>query len=200
MTEIFIYALAIMYSPGPVNFLGLHSGLSGLFKHSFGYFFGVGSAMLLLFLCFGYLGEEYVQPSFLPYFAALGCSYILYIAYKVGCSTVEIGNKSQLSKLTYWDGLGLQLLNPKGVVATLPISTVQFPSANIDGWNILFWSVVLALLATGAPTSYAALGSILGRKLQSSSILTTFNKLMALLLVYVAFSIGYEHIYLPINN
>ena len=44
----------------------------------------------------------------------------------------------------YRDGLILQLLNPKGIVATLPVATLQFPAAGIQGPGLVVWSMGLA--------------------------------------------------------
>jgi hypothetical protein len=44
--EIFFYTLSVMYSPGPVNFMGLNAGLTGQFKKTIYFFIGVGCAML----------------------------------------------------------------------------------------------------------------------------------------------------------
>ena len=60
MIEIFAYAIGVMYTPGPVNLLSLNTGLNGHAKASTGYYFGVGSAMLLLFLSFGWLGSALI--------------------------------------------------------------------------------------------------------------------------------------------
>lgn len=97
-------------------------------------------------------------------------------------------------------GLILQLLNPKGVVATLPIATIQFPGAGIHGTGILVWSVVLAVLAIGAPGSYALVGHLLGRRIENPRFFRWFNRVMAALLFYVAASIGYEFVYLPLSG
>lgn len=56
MLEIVAYALGVMYTPGPVNLLGLNAGLNGQARTSLGFFVGVGAAMLTLFLIFGWVG------------------------------------------------------------------------------------------------------------------------------------------------
>ena len=38
--DIFLYAFSVMYSPGPVNFMGLNAGLTGQFRRSTGFFIG----------------------------------------------------------------------------------------------------------------------------------------------------------------
>ena len=93
----------------------------------------------------------------------------------------------------------MQLLNPKALMATLPITTLQFPAAGIHGLSLVVWAFGLALLAAGAPGSYIAIGSAVGSRVKSPTIVKGFNWLMAGLLVAVAISIGIEHVWLPLT-
>ncbi|NRA78979.1 MAG: LysE family transporter [Pseudoalteromonas sp.] len=198
MADIFAYAIGIMYTPGPINLLGLSSGLNKQTRSHLGFFIGVGSAMFILFVLLGYLGLQVINPQFLPYVSLIGCGYILYIAWKVAKAKVQVDDASADASLSFFDGLFMQLLNPKALVATLPIATIQFPSADITGAAIVFWSIILAILAFGAPTSYSLAGLMLGRQVSRPGVFNVFNKLMAILLVYVALMIAYEHVLTPL--
>ncbi|MEG3345293.1 LysE family transporter [Pseudoalteromonas sp. B5MOD-1] len=198
MADIFAYAIGIMYTPGPINLLGLSSGLNKQTRSHLGFFIGVGSAMFILFVLLGYLGLQVFNPQFLPYVSLIGCGYILYIAWKVAKAKVQVSDTSADASLSFFDGLFMQLLNPKALVATLPIATIQFPSADITGAAIVFWSLILAILAFGAPTSYSLAGLMLGKQVSRPGVFNMFNKLMAILLVYVALMIAYEHVLTPL--
>ncbi|KTG21421.1 transporter [Pseudoalteromonas sp. XI10] len=198
MADIFAYAIGIMYTPGPINLLGLSSGLNKQTRSHLGFFIGVGSAMFILFVLLGYLGLQVINPQFLPYVSLIGCGYILYIAWKVAKAKVQVNDASADASLSFFDGLFMQLLNPKALVATLPIATIQFPSVNITGAAIVFWSLILAILAFGAPTSYSFAGLMLGKQVSRPGVFNVFNKLMAILLVYVALMIAYEHVLTPL--
>ncbi|WP_428616170.1 LysE family translocator [Pseudoalteromonas sp.] len=198
MADIFAYAIGIMYTPGPINLLGLSSGLNKQTRSHLGFFIGVGSAMFILFVLLGYLGLQVINPQFLPYVSLIGCGYILYIAWKVAKAKVQVNDTSADASLSFFDGLFMQLLNPKALVATLPIATIQFPSADITGAAIVFWSLILAILAFGAPTSYSLAGLMLGKQVSRPGVFNVFNKLMAVLLVYVALMIAYEHVLTPL--
>jgi threonine/homoserine/homoserine lactone efflux protein len=187
-----------MYTPGPINLLGLSSGLNKQTRSHLGFFIGVGSAMFILFVLLGYLGLQVINPQFLPYVSLIGCGYILYIAWKVAKAKVQVSDTSADASLSFFDGLFMQLLNPKALVATLPIATIQFPSADITGAAIVFWSLILAILAFGAPTSYSLAGLMLGKQVSRPGVFNVFNKLMAVLLVYVALMIAYEHVLTPL--
>lgn len=199
MLAIIAYALGVMYSPGPVNFLGLNAGMNGQTKTSLGYCMGVGTAMLLLFLLFGWAGAAWINGQLLIAVSVIGCAYIIYLAIHIAKARVDLDSITRPPlKLRYRDGLVLQLLNPKGIVATLPIATLQFPAAGIQGASLVFWSLGLALLAAGAPGSYIWVGSLVGGRIRNPAFFRRFNQLMALLLAGVALSIGYEHVWVPL--
>ncbi|MCS2608787.1 LysE family translocator [Halomonas dongshanensis] len=199
MLGIILYALGIMYTPGPVNLLGLNIGISGNAKRSIGFCLGVGSAMLLYLLVLGFAGAAWIDGQTRIALSALGCSYILYLAIKIARASAELeinGAPSEL--LSFRDGLVMQLLNPKSMVAVLPITTLQFPAQSIEGINLAIWATALALLAAGAPGSYVVLGSLLGQRIKHPGLVKGFNLIMAALLAAVALSIGWEHVLKPL--
>ncbi|WCP69428.1 LysE family transporter [Vibrio tubiashii] len=199
MSEIFAYAIGVMYTPGPVNLLGLHSGLNRNTRSHLGFFIGVGMAMFILFVMLGFIGLKVINPQVLPFISLAGCLYILHIAWKVAGANVELSQDTcDSNSLSFRDGLFMQLLNPKALVATLPVSTIQFPSVGITGSAIVLWSLVLAILAFGAPTGYSLAGLVLGKRISNPSYFKVFNLLMAALLVYVSLTIGYEHVVTPL--
>ncbi|MDN3561068.1 LysE family translocator [Vreelandella neptunia] len=200
MLGIVAYALGAMYSPGPVNLLGLNIGINGQAKKSVGFCLGVGTAMLVYLLVLGWVGAAWIDDEALIVVSALGCGYIVYLASKIARSSVDISEPDNAPRLvSYRDGLVMQLLNPKAIVATLPITTLQFPAADIQGLSLVVWAFGLAMLAAGAPGSYIAIGSAVGSRIKSPAIIKGFNWLMAGLLVAVALSIGVEHVWLPLT-
>jgi len=195
-----LYGIGVMYTPGPINILGFNLGVNKKFKESLGYFAGVGSAMLILFLIFGYTGERFIKKEYLIYISAIGTVYILYLAVKLFKASVQLSNKKDMGILRFRDGLIMHLMNPKATLATLPIAIIHYPANSIQGWKILVVSVLLAILASLAPTTYSIIGYILGKKVKQGKTLKVFNITMALLLVYVAFFIFYDHIFLVLTG
>lgn len=200
MLAIVAYALGVMYTPGPVNLLGLNVGINGQARKSVGFCLGVGTAMLAYLLVLGWAGAAWIDDDALVVVSALGCSYIIYLACKIARSSADFSRPAHAPRLvSYRDGLVMQLLNPKAIVATLPITTLQFPAAGIEGASLVAWAFGLALMAAGAPGSYIAIGSAVGSRVKSPAIVKGFNRLMAGLLVAVALSIGVEHVWLPLT-
>jgi threonine/homoserine/homoserine lactone efflux protein len=198
--DIFLYAFSVMYSPGAVNFMGLNAGLTGQFRRSTGFFIGVGCAMLLLFVLFGYTGEAIISQAALPYISLIGGAYTLYLAYQVFTARTVVDETTAtapVKTLTFWNGLVIQLLNPKGIMAVLPITSVMLPAAHITGVSIALVSAVLAVGAFGAPWVYSLLGAMLGRRINGSSAFTVFNRCMGVALAvcaYFMFHAFYVHL------
>lgn len=89
-------------------------------------------------------------------------------------------------------GYLLQILNPKGFIVILPVTTVMFPAAGIHGADLIGWAALISLGAIGAPGVYAAGGSLLGRRFVQPRFFRLFNRTMALMLVFVGLSIIYD--------
>lgn len=182
--EIVLYAFSVIYSPGPVNALGLNAGLRGQARRALGFYAGVGCAMLVLFLALGYAGAVVVSGALLPWLALLGGGYCLYLGYRIARAAPPTAEgEGAATRLTFASGLLIQGLNPKAWLAVLPIATVMFPAAQVTGGKIALWSVPLALSACGAPASYALLGALLGRYLVRGRGFRAVNRLLGLSLV-----------------
>jgi threonine/homoserine/homoserine lactone efflux protein len=191
-----------MYTPGPCNLLSLNAGLNGQVKSTLRFCMGIASAMLLLFLLFGYTGSWLVNANYQIMISSVGSVYIAYLALKIISANLlpsnsEAAPKKGLSNnLNFRSGVLMQLLNPKSFVAIIPIVTVQFPAAEITGQSIIFYSLLLSCLAFGAPSIYLLMGAKLGKLISHVYYFRVLSILMALVLLYVAIDIGYNHAYL----
>jgi len=189
MTDIILYAFGVMYTPGPVNAIGLNNGIQKQTR-VMGFFSGVAVAMFILFFSVAFIGQQVMNDSLLKGTSVVGSLYILWLAYKIYRSQVGAHTNTQPRMLTFRDGLLMQLLNPKGITVALPVATVQFPAAEITGFTLFAWCVGLAVFAFGAPWSYFVFGRLLGRNINQARYLALINKLMALFLLFVAVSMG----------
>lgn len=196
--EIFLYSFSVMYSPGPVNAMGLNAGLVGQFRQTAGFFLGVGFAMFVLFILFGYTGEALISKAILPYLTLIGAGYTSYLAYKVYTSKVSFPDRAEgvaeteLKTLTFWNGFLIQALNPKGMMVVLPVATVMFPAAQITGIFIVGVSALIAIAGAGAPAIYSLLGALVGSRITKSSHFDTFNRLMGFILAICACFMFYD--------
>ena len=180
--EIFLYTLSVMYSPGPVNFIGLNSGLLGQLKQSIGFFIGVGCAMLFLFLTLGYVGEAVIPHHWLHYISLVGAVYTFYMAIKMLTAYLESTDKAE-HQLSFLNGFLIQLFNPKGILVILPVTTIMYPAAKITGVMIFVVSLIISMGAAGAPFVYALAGKFLGDKISDPKWFNYLNKIMAIMLI-----------------
>ncbi|RBP79420.1 lysine transporter LysE [Marinomonas rhizomae] len=188
MLEIIIYAFGVMYSPGPANTLALLAGVNGQGWRALRYCVGVGLAMLILFLLLGYLGGEIIPDGYQVVIAILGGLYIAYLGVKImQASFHSQAIATDASMIHFKTGLILQLCNPKALVAIVPIVTVQYPRYEITGMGIAVWSLILSAMALGAPSVYLLAGSRLQHVAMNPKVMAWVNRLMALLLFYVAY-------------
>lgn len=196
--EIFLYTLGVMYSPGPVNFMGMNAGLTGQFKRTFGFFIGVGCAMFTLFIFLGYAGEAIISHRYLPYISLIGSLYTFYLAFKMLTSNIQIhseNNEPDTNKtLTFWNGFLIQALNPKGMLVVLPVTTVMYPAAHITGPMIFIVSMLISFGGAGAPGLYSFFGAAVGQKIKNNAWLNLINKIMGIMLTVVAIVMLYDFI------
>ena len=188
MLEIIIFAFGIMYSPGPANMLALLAGVNNQGRHAFLFCVGVGVAMLILFLSIGYLGTGVIPVEYQMLVAILGAFYISYLGFKIMKSSFASQSlKANNTPLFFKTGFILQICNPKALIAIIPIVSIQFPRASIEGSQIAFWSLILALMACGAPSLYLLAGHKLKSFALNTKVMAWVNRIMALLLWFVAY-------------
>lgn len=195
MLEMFLYGIGVMYTPGPVNLLGANQGFNKKFKHSISFFVGVGVAMFVLFTIYSYTGQKLIKKEYLIYISLIGSCYIIYLAYKIYTERTTIHPTSHKNNITFKDGFFMQLLNPKASLAALPIATINFPANDITGIKITFMSFLFMVLVIGAPSTYCIIGQFFSKLIKNNGILIIFNKIMAIILIYVAFTILKDHVY-----
>lgn len=176
--EIFLYTLSVMYSPGPVNFMGLNAGLTGQFKKTIYFFMGVGCAMLMLFMIFGYIGAAIIPQNALHYIALFGALYTFYLSYQMLKSDIDISDETtEVQTLSFWNGFWIQALNPKGILVILPVTTIMYPTAHITGVQIFLVSLLISIGAAGAA------GAVLGKKIKNKIWFNRLNKAMGTMLI-----------------
>jgi threonine/homoserine/homoserine lactone efflux protein len=195
MLQMLLYGIGIMYTPGPVNIMGLTLGLNKKFKNSLGFFSGVGLAMFVLFFVYGYTGERFMKKEYLIYTSVAGGIYISYLAIKVLKEDLHIDEKLKKDSFTLRDGFIMQIVNPKASLAALPISTINFPANDITGINIMIMSILFGLLVIGAPSVYCLLGQFFSDFIKRKKALLILNKITGVILLYVAFCIFKDHVY-----
>jgi threonine/homoserine/homoserine lactone efflux protein len=83
-------------------------------------------------------------------------------------------------------------------MVVLPVTTIQFPAAGIGGAAVAGWALALGALSVGAPLSYAAIGTLVFRRIDNARYFKWLNYAMGAMLFLVAGDMAYEHVYLAL--
>ena len=183
MLEILVFAFGVMYTPGPVNGLALMTGMTETLRSALLFCVGVGAAMALLFLVVGALGGQVIPPWMQQGIGLVGGVYIAYLAFGLFKASGE--TKAAKVQLGFKTGFIMQITNPKSMIAVLPIVGVLFPKVGLAGWQVVAPSLILGVMAFGAPLVYLFAGWWMGKRIRPS-VLVWINRLMAVLLGYLA--------------
>lgn len=114
-----------------------------------------------------------------------------YMAFNM-LSTSDIQPQASHLKLSFSQGFWIQLLNPKGVLVILPVTTVMYPAAHIVGNQIAITSLYISIAAAGAPAIYALAGLLLGQSIKNPQWFKRLNQLMGSLLVISSVLMFYD--------
>ncbi|GAM32577.1 hypothetical protein P23_3104 [Acinetobacter calcoaceticus] len=164
--------------------MGLNAGLTGQFKKTIYFFMGVGCAMLMLFMIFGYAGAAIIPQKALHYIALLGACYTFYLAFQMLKADIDINDEAtEIQTLSFWNGFWIQTLNPKGILVILPVTTIMYPTAHITSIQIFLVSLLISIGAAGAPCLYSWAGAVLGKKIKNKIWFDRLNKTMAMMLI-----------------
>ena len=112
MKELILYAISVMWTPGPVNTVILNTGIRQGARKVIPFVVGVSTAMSALIILYGLLGktiELYVE-SITFYTSIIGSIYMIYLAYKLLKSNINL-DESNSFELKFKQGFFMQLFN-----------------------------------------------------------------------------------------
>ena len=184
-----LFVIITSFTPGPNNIMVMaFANKHGLSK-SVRFSFGVGTGFfLIIFLCSVF---NIVLTSILPIIefplTILGVGYMLYLAYKILMSKESAeGNDAEHSSF-FFVGVLLQFVNPKGILFGITVvATFILPYYN-SYFSYLLFALFLGAVGVMSTFSWGLFGSVFQKLLVQYR--KQFNVIMAVLLVYSAFSI-----------
>ena len=183
-----MYVFVSSFTPGPNNIMSMHNASKFGFVRTVRFVLGAASGFFLIsLLCglFNVLLRQYL-PSLGGVMNALGCMYMLFLAYAIAVS--KPGREGEARELnSFRAGVALQFLNAKGILYALSaISTFVMPFD--DSWRtLLLTALILGGTAVLSAGSWALFGGIFSRFLGKHR--RPFQAVMALMLLYGAVSV-----------
>jgi len=186
-----LFALVSSITPGPNNMMLLASGVNFGFAASLRHIVGISTGFLVMLLAVGLgLGQVFVAyPLVHETMKWAGAVYMLYLAWSIVHSAAPASGAAHGSAVTlrrrplgFWGAAAFQWINPKAWVMAVGYFSTYVP---VGGrWSdVVFTSVLFALVNLPSCGSWALMGQHLRRFLADARSRRIFNWLMAGLLV-----------------
>lgn len=120
LLSMFLFALSMSISPGPVNMTILTISLIRGFWATWAFTLGatIGFSLLLIFMGFGFAQIFESHPLIFTFLAIFGALFIIYIGYKICISRPEKPAFHSEYTPNFKDGFLLQWLNPKAWIGS----------------------------------------------------------------------------------
>ncbi|MDM4221004.1 LysE family translocator [Klebsiella pasteurii] len=181
----FMFALTMSISPGPVNMVIISSGANHGFRKTLPFVSGatIGFTLLLILVGFGFYAVIESYPLFLKYLNVAGSAFIIFVGYKIASSQPELSLK-KTDTPGFVQGFLLQWLNPKAWLACASGGALFSDSSThtmLITFIIIYFSVCYISLA-----AWAILGNKVSTLLSSAQRIRVFNVLMGGLLIMTA--------------
>ena len=181
----FMFALTMSFSPGPVNMVIISSGANHGFRKTLPFVSGatIGFTLLLILVGFGFYAVIESYPLFLKYLNIASSAFIIFVGYKIASSQPELSLK-KTDTPGFVQGFLLQWLNPKAWIACASGVALFSDSSThtmLITFIIIYFSVCYISLA-----AWAILGNKVSTLLSSAQRIRVFNVLMGGLLIMTA--------------
>ncbi|MCG7436540.1 MULTISPECIES: LysE family transporter [Lysinibacillus] len=185
-----VFITITSFTPGPNNFMAMvfakQYGLSKTLPFCFGV--GIGFFIIIALSSFFNIVMLNILPTIKLPLTIFGVGYMLYLAFKIVTSKEqEESNNVEERRNLFFIGTFLQFINPKGILFGITVVATYILPYNSSYISYLLFSLFLGFIGIISTFSWALCGSVFQKVLQQHRQL--FNIIMALLLVYSAFSI-----------
>lgn len=180
-----LFAVASTGTPGPNNMMIMASGLNFGVQRSIPHLLGIISGVPVMMFMLG-IGLDQVfklYPGVFTLLKVLGCTYLLYLAFKISRMKVDAENVQTTKKpMTYVQALLFQWVNPKAWVISIgaiAAFTVNDASMQPQITTIALTFSFVGLICVG---SWMAAGRLLQTIIKDDRDQRRFNTLMGVLL------------------
>jgi threonine/homoserine/homoserine lactone efflux protein len=178
----------LIFSPGPANIVFALSGAKQGVKKSMPLLLGVDLVYIICSLIVGFGLGEFLQayPTLMVTIKLLGISYIFYLVYKFLIPVKKTGNDETLTVYTFYDGMILQALNPKGWTMLFVMFSL-FLDGSFDHTNqVVYLVMMVAIMNISTHLVWIVAGSLITRYIANPGTEKYINYGFALSLLTVA--------------
>lgn len=183
LLPLFLFALAMVGSPGPNNMMLTASGANFGFRrslpHIFGIMLGMVSMLIAIAAGLGALFESW--PMLQRLLKIVGALFLFYLAWRIANATHDPAQRRGGSRpLSLWQALAFQYVNPKAWLINISAITT-FTVSGPDYWqSALIITAVYLLVMSNTLPFWTGFGVMIGRLLATERAHRYFNWSMAL--------------------
>ncbi len=186
--DVFLALLSFSFvssmTPGPNNFMLFASGVNFGFRRTIPHMFGIAFGFGVLLACVGFgLGQVLERfPGMFLAIKILGAIYMIYLAWRIATSGPLQQKAGGAHPMSFLAAALFQWVNPKAWVMAV-VAMATYTAQGDFTTNVLI--VVFAFCFVNFPSVsvWAGFGTGMQRFLSNPTVLTWFNRFMALALI-----------------
>lgn len=188
---LFLFVVVATFTPGPGNITSAGMGMLFGYRRTTRFLLGIVSGYLLVMMLCAFVSSGVMAaiPTAEPVLRIVGAGYLLWLAVGVARAG-HISDAGELRPLSFVHGFCLQALNPKAIIFGLTLYTT-FLAPLVGRPVLLVTSALLLAVITFCSVSLWAVGGTgIKRYLHKPSVGKVVNVVMAVLLIYCAYSMS----------
>lgn len=184
-----LFVFITSFTPGPNNIMAMSFSNKYGFKKTIKFCLGVGVGFFVITLLCSFFNIILisVMPIIEIPLTIFGVGYMLFLAFKLLTSKDNDGGNDEGNRNFFLIGILLQFVNPKGILFGITVVATFILPYYSSYFSYLFFSLFLGMVGLMSTFSWSLFGSIFQKLLLQYR--QQFNIIMAVLLVYSAFSI-----------
>jgi threonine/homoserine/homoserine lactone efflux protein len=178
----------LIFSPGPANIVFALSGAKQGVKKSIPLLLGVDLVYIICSLIIGFGLGEFLKnyPTFMVVIKLLGILYIFYLVYKFLKPVKKINDSETLTVYTFYDGMILQALNPKGWTMLFVMFSLFLDGSFDHTTQVIYLVVMVAIVNIVTHLVWIVAGSLITQYIANPVTEKYINYGFALSLLIVA--------------
>lgn len=180
-----LFGVAMLFTPGPNNFMLMTSGLNYGIRRTLPHLFGVSMGFAFMIVVVG-LGVGALFKAYPMLYATLkyaGALYLAWLAWQIASADPgDDGGAGKGKPLTFIGAALFQWVNVKGWVVAIGTVTAYATVAAFP-WNVALQSSLLLVIGTASALTWVLFGTALRPLMSSRRLVRAFNIVMALALL-----------------
>jgi len=180
------FILVTTFTPGPNNITSAAMGMLYGFRRTLKFLLGISTGFFFVMLASAWISASVLVlfPWLETWLRYIGAVYIIYLA--VSTLKASYSFDEQTKALTYFNGLLLQVLNPKLLVYALALFTTFLAPLTHSPLSLLLAVVLLTVIGFCSISVWTLFGAVISGYLHRPRLRLAVKALLSLFLIYSA--------------